>query len=186
MKNLILFMLVFVFLTPNAALSQNNPNSPSNRSITDFLNEDGTFSNPDGYSGTVDVSGYEMVSNSDGTPTFLSVDDDLWNLQSYYPGTNNEVYVMVVNGDDLYIGGIFTNAGGVPASRIARFNLTDRSWHALGSGVNGAVRALVIVGDYLYVGGSFSTAGGVSGRNNIARYDLTANDDTGWSALGGG
>jgi hypothetical protein len=85
-------------------------------------------------------------------------------------------------GPALYAGGAFTNAGGVSANGIARWNGT--SWSPLGSGVNGWVDALTVfddgTGPALYAGGVLTTAGGVS-ANFIAKWNGTA-----WSPLGTG
>jgi hypothetical protein len=85
-------------------------------------------------------------------------------------------------GPALYAGGSFTSAGGVPASRIARWD--GASWSALGSGMNGVVRALAMHDDgggpALYAGGDFTSAGGVP-ADRIARWDGAS-----WSALGSG
>ncbi len=90
------------------------------------------------------------------------------------------VYSLAVlpNGD-VVAGGFFTAAGGVSASRIARWN--GASWSSLGSGTNGDVRALAVLpnGD-LIAGGTFSTAGGVS-VNSIARWD-----GVNWTSLSSG
>ncbi len=152
------------------------------RPITEFLNPDGTFSNPDNYTGTVDMAGYQLGGGLEGMPSFFSVDDDKWNLQSQYPGTNNVVYALLLVGDDLYIGGSFTNAGGINANRIVRYNITDGTWHALGIGLNNEVYSLAVSGDNLFVGGSFNVASGV-GTSRIARYNIT---DGTWHALGTG
>jgi len=86
------------------------------------------------------------------------------------------------SGPALYAGGSFTTAGGVAASRIARWDGT--SWSVLGSGMNGSVRALTVHdgggGPALYAGGDFTTAGGVA-ASRIARWDGTS-----WAALGSG
>jgi len=101
------------------------------------------------------------------------------------------VYAMVVHNDgsggrpSLYIGGFFSSAGGIPASRIARWDGT--AWSALGSGVTGGnVQALAEYDDgrtggpRLCIGGSFTTAGGAP-VNQLAVWNGTS-----WSALGGG
>ncbi len=94
-------------------------------------------------------------------------------------GMNNEVDALAVSGTDLYAGGQFTTAGGVPANYIAKWN--GSAWSALGSGVNGGtVWALAVIGTNLYAGGNFSTAGEVS-ANNVAKWNGSA-----WSALGSG
>ncbi|MGD1018382.1 MAG: PKD domain-containing protein [Verrucomicrobiia bacterium] len=88
------------------------------------------------------------------------------------------VDALAVNGTNLYVGGVFTNAGGVAANNIAVWN--GSSWSALGSGVSGYVDALAVNGTNLYVGGSFTNAGGVA-ANNIAVWNGSS-----WSALGSG
>ncbi len=89
-------------------------------------------------------------------------------------------------GPQLYVGGIFTAAGGVPASNIARWD--GSAWSALGSGVNGQIEALCVFDQdgpgpaqlELYVGGGFTLAGGVTVRN-LARWNGSS-----WSDVGGG
>jgi hypothetical protein len=89
------------------------------------------------------------------------------------------------NGPQLYAGGTFTHADGMPASRIARWD--GSAWAALpGGGVDSGneIRALCVHDDgngpALYAGGDFTQIGGITTRG-IARWDGTA-----WSALGGG
>jgi len=80
---------------------------------------------------------------------------------------------------NVYAGGSFSEADGVAASGIARWD--GAAWHALGSGVNGLVRTLAVDGaGNLYAGGWFTTAGGVA-VSAVARWDGAA-----WSALGAG
>ena len=93
---------------------------------------------------------------------------------SYYSYVN----ALAVSGTDLYAGGAFTTAGGVPANCIAKWD--GSAWSALGSGVGGDVYALAVSGTKLYAGGYFTTAGGMP-ASNIAKWDGSA-----WSALGSG
>ena len=101
-------------------------------------------------------------------------------------GTNGDVSALMVFdvgsplGPDLYAGGRFTAAGGVPASSIARWNGT--SWSSLGSGgpTSGVVTALAAVGDCgpaLVAGGNFTLVGGA--EEHLARWNGTS-----WSTLG--
>jgi len=93
------------------------------------------------------------------------------------------------NGPDLYAGGSFSSAGGVPAGRLARWD--GERWSGVGGGVIGgpgpSVRELISFDDGngpdLYVAGFFSLAGGVGGlpTGGIARWDGAE-----WSALGPG
>src|SRR6185436_16714028 len=76
------------------------------------------------------------------------------------------VYALAVSDSDLYAGGWFTNAGGIAANYIAKWD--GSNWSALGSAMDGraelfnrfSVFALAISGSNLYAGGSFTTAGG--------------------------
>ena len=87
---------------------------------------------------------------------------------------------MALKGEELFVGGLFNDAGGVTASNIARWNIRTRSWSSVGSGINGIVSAVAADGENVYVGGSFSTAGGRETKN-IAKWGTE-----GWSAVGGG
>ena len=96
-------------------------------------------------------------------------------------GSYPDVFALAVDSlGNLYAGGNFTSAGGIPANRIARWN-GSTTWAALDSGLNGDVYALTT--DYsgnLYAGGDFTTAGGIA-ANYIAKW----NGKT-WAALGSG
>jgi N-acetylneuraminic acid mutarotase len=101
-------------------------------------------------------------------------------------GVNSDVYALAVVGNEVFVGGFFTEAGGVSANRVARFNTQTNTWSSLGTGssngVNGEVRALAVVGNEVVVGGFFTSAGGVS-ANYVARFNTQTNT---WSSLGTG
>jgi len=82
---------------------------------------------------------------------------------------------------NLYAGGGFLNAQGVPAADyIAKFDGTN--WSALGTGTNGSVNEIAISPEgELYAGGFFTSAGGVANTSHIAKWNGTA-----WSALSTG
>ncbi|MDF2436721.1 MAG: hypothetical protein K0Q95_1097 [Bacteroidota bacterium] len=91
----------------------------------------------------------------------------------------NTCYVsafMAFNGE-LYAGGIFSIAGGVPANNIAKWNGT--SWSAVGGGINGPVSSLIIYNGELYVGGSFNA--GSANPNQVVKWNGSA-----WIAVGTG
>ena len=89
---------------------------------------------------------------------------------------------LAVSGSNLYVGGVFTKAGGIAATNIAKWN--GSSWIALGTGVSyelfdySGVYALGVSGSNLYVGGGFTRAGGIAAAN-IAKWNGSS-----WSALG--
>jgi hypothetical protein len=101
-------------------------------------------------------------------------------------GVNGAVAALAVVGNEVYVGGGFTSAGGVSANNVARFNTQTNTWSSLGTGsqngVNGFARALAVVGNEVVVGGLFTSAGGVS-ANNVARFNTQTNT---WSSLGTG
>ena len=95
---------------------------------------------------------------------------------------NGQVRALAVSGSDLYVGGGFSEAGGLVANQIARWN--GSAWASLGTGsgngLNGSVNALKTSGSDLYVGGNFTQAGGAS-ANNVAQWNGSS-----WSSLGSG
>jgi hypothetical protein len=112
-----------------------------------------------------------------------------WDGSSFRPlgsggsGVNGEVHSLCVfddgTGPALYVGGIFSIAGGSGASCVAKWNGT--SWSTLGTGLGSYVYALAVYDDgsgpALYAGGAFTTATGAPG-NYIARWNGSS-----WSAL---
>lgn len=101
-------------------------------------------------------------------------------------GVNGVILALAVSSTTVYAGGDFTQAGGAPANRMARFDSGSQSWSSLGggtaNGVNGLVRALVVSDAALYLGGDFIQAGGAS-ANRVARFDLAGQT---WAPLGTG
>jgi hypothetical protein len=86
-------------------------------------------------------------------------------------------------GPALYVGGLFSSAGGEAVSNLARWDGSD--WSDVGGGVNGTVEALAVAdfgsGPELYLGGAFTEGGGGVVLANIARWD-----GAGFSDVGGG
>ena len=98
---------------------------------------------------------------------------------------------IVIDGNNVYVGGQFDNAGVIPnVNNIAVYNTQSQTWAGLGTGlsfgisggIGPGVTSMALDGTKLYVGGGFTTAGTIS-ANNIAVYDTGANS---WSALGAG
>jgi hypothetical protein len=86
---------------------------------------------------------------------------------SFSSGTT--VNSIAVDGNLVYAGGIFTNAGGVSANNIARWNGT--TWSALGNGIPGSVSAIAVRGADVFVGGTFTMSTPSGTAFNIARWD---------------
>jgi len=109
-------------------------------------------------------------------PTFS---DANWVSMAGVQGTDAGVYAMAEDGaGNLYIGGDFTIANNVPASRVARWD--GSRWWPLGSGIEGHVYALAVAGTTVYAGGDFAMAGGIT-ISNIAQWNGST-----WSGVGSG
>ncbi len=100
------------------------------------------------------------------------------------PSTSPTVHMLTVFQGELVAGGVFSRAGGTPASGIASWN--GSAWRALGAGVGypdssyGRTYAMAVVQDLLVVGGDFVLAGGAP-ANRVASWNGTE-----WRALDSG
>jgi uncharacterized repeat protein (TIGR01451 family) len=153
-----------------------------------LLNENGRVFIPEGFSGSIDPEGFDLVSQNGEAPRFIRSErsNAQWSADEFgVPGCDNAVLAMAVVSGELFLGGSFQTCGLSVNSNIARFDPMSGEFLALGDGVSGTVRALTAIGTDLYVGGSFNQAGSVT-ASHIARFDTTQSGNAGWSALGGG
>lgn len=74
---------------------------------------------------------------------------------------------MEVFQGELYVGGVFTEAGGVPANKIAKWN--GEKWCSLGSSINTSVTSFGTLNGMLYIGGGFNMIDEDS-INSIAKW----------------
>jgi hypothetical protein len=86
---------------------------------------------------------------------------------------NLSASALELSAGTLYVGGKFTDAGGIAnADRIAKWN--GSSWSAVSSSAeqitNGEVFAIAVAGGKVYAGGAFTNAGN-SGADNLAVWD---------------
>jgi hypothetical protein len=179
---LVLLMVSVSFVNAQPAFEQ--------RSLEEALNPDGTLKR--GVQGSFKVEGYTMRTGKNGEPIFepqtQHTASGTWSTlgTGSSNGVNYYVRALAVVGNEVFVGGEFTFAGGVSANRVARFNTQTNTWSSLGTGssngVFGDVYALAVVGNEVVVGGSFTSAGGVS-ANFVARFNTQTNT---WSTLGTG
>ena len=68
---------------------------------------------------------------------------------------------------NLYVAGMFTNAGGVRAPHVARWDGSGQS--AVGGSVvgGGTVNSLAVIGTNLFAAGTFTNMGGGAGRPQL-------------------
>ncbi|MBF9143304.1 T9SS type A sorting domain-containing protein [Hymenobacter properus] len=103
---------------------------------------------------------------------------------SYYDVSGPVSALAVATNGDVYVGGDFTLANGIPVNYLARWN--GIGWSGVGtttpSGINVAVTALALgAAGELYIGTSFRPLAGITVANRIAKWNGTA-----WSNLGTG
>jgi hypothetical protein len=113
------------------------------------------------------------------------LDISFWASLNDYSSTDAGINAAYIDGDDIYLGGAFTRIGGISASRIVRYNVTNRTWHALGAGLTKSsglciCYAITKFGSDIIFGGIFDAADGVS-ANHIAAWNGST-----FSALGAG
>lgn len=113
-----------------------------------------------------------------------------WDGMNWHPldngltsgGLSGNAYAMAFSGDDLYVGGSFSNAGGISANHIAMWD--GDNWSALitgpHNGVNDVIFALDGDDSGVYVGGYLVFAGGLNVAG-IAKWDGAT-----WAAFGSG
>jgi hypothetical protein len=104
---------------------------------------------------------FALMGGVAGTLNIARWDGSAWNpLSSGLNITSGRALGLGKDGL-LYVGGLFTSAGGVTCSNIAKWNGT--SFEPLGSGTNDLVEAIHVDDSGLvYAGGIFDTAGGLS------------------------
>lgn len=97
------------------------------------------------------------------------------------------IQAILVTESDVYVTGNFGSVGGVAANGVARWNKSDLTWHALGTGLGcssflcafyGSALAFNPASGQLFVGGNFTSAGGVAAAN-LAKWSLGG----GWSTV---
>lgn len=75
-------------------------------------------------------------------------------------GLNGEVTSMVLNGDQLFVGGAFkdTTSGSTQGklSGIALYDVQQNTWSALGAGVNGVVASIGLLNGQIQIAGNFT------------------------------
>lgn len=81
---------------------------------------------------------------------------------------NHTVDVIIGYNSNIIVGGYFTNAGGVPANKIALWN--GISWEALEGGTDNTVHDMNIYDDKLIVVGFFGNANGIP-VNSLATWN---------------
>lgn len=93
-------------------------------------------------------------------------------------GVSSSVLSVEVVGSDVFVGGLFLNAGGQFLPSIAKWD--GSQWSGVGSLQGGWVYSLAWDNGFLYAGGTFTQADGAP-ANRVARWD-----GQDWTSLGSG
>lgn len=105
-------------------------------------------------------------------------------------GLNGAVASFALYGDELYIGGSFSDTQ-TPSTQgrlmgVAMYNIDTNSWSTLGAGVNGIVASVAIANTSIQVAGNFTEtmtlAGSSSSVGGFATWDITSSS---WVNSGG-
>lgn len=105
-------------------------------------------------------------------------EDGLWSDRFALAEFDGTINALVEFRGELIAAGNFVQAGGVPATHVARWN--GQRWAPLGAGISGVPLALAVVGDRLYAagyrGGPFGGAPGLINEwDGTGWTDVTAN-----------
>ncbi|MBN1812466.1 MAG: hypothetical protein JXA14_11555, partial [Anaerolineae bacterium] len=188
-----LLALVLAGGTPSSAVDgprtdEHAQTAFQSRPVEQMLNADGTLDLDAGWSGALDQRGWGVALDDERGPLFQPAGSSparqtASDWSALGTGTDAPVHTIAVSGSNVYVGGNFTNAGGVANTNyIAKWDGSE--WSALGTGTDDDVRSIAVSGSDVYVGGEFTSAGtctSASGCNHVAKWDGSE-----WSALGTG
>jgi hypothetical protein len=166
------------------------------------VNDDGTLNNwaPAADNAVSDVAvsgstvyvggGFASIDDGSGAQTrnyLAAIGTDGTLDATWIPNINNRVYAIAPSGSTVFVGGVFTQVGGVAHSYLAALdsngNLTGWSPSA-----SSTVYDLAVSGGMVYVGGTFAsisdTVAGTSGGKSLAAFDATTGVvDPNWNPI---
>jgi len=193
-KRVVHGILLIFLLTGLLAVTPPTPTRAATASAVDesMLNADGTLNMSKLPAGSIDPSGWDVNLDPTRGPVFSPIaSEGNWSDLGTTSPINDGVNTILVDGTDVYLGGTFSNAGGVDeADSIARWDGT--TWHSLSNNGSGggvisgnAVNKIIKVGSVFYVAGNFSGVNNTSntiipGSAYLAKWDGTA-----WSSADG-
>ncbi|KAG1735082.1 cortical protein marker for cell polarity-domain-containing protein [Suillus paluster] len=105
-------------------------------------------------------------------------------------GLNGPVTSIVLSGNELYVGGTFTDTNTASTQGklkgVAIYDVSSNSWKTMGAGVNGVVASLALANRQIVVAGNFtealnSSAAGVT-AGGLATWDVNTGS---WTNSGG-
>ncbi|MGB6034878.1 MAG: SprB repeat-containing protein, partial [Cryomorphaceae bacterium] len=156
--------------------------NPANGSIIDW------DVNPSGNVGVVKSTSNGVILG--GSFQYLN-NLDLQRLAEYNPteddfstvfdgNINNTIQDILLDGNDLYIAGTFSQVGSETRSRFALINTVNGTLSPLDLNFNTTVQTLHLDGNTIYFGGSFTLVNGLD-RERAASYNLDTDQFTDWN-----
>jgi hypothetical protein len=93
------------------------------------------------------------------------------------------VTMAIAQNGDVWVGGLFTSAGGSAADGLARWNSVANNWTCFTNGTPGDLISAIAIDIYsnVYIGGTFANWDGIAAADNLAKWNGSA-----WSALSTG
>jgi hypothetical protein len=146
----------------------------ASRFVHELIRPDGTIDLDTGFQGSIDLSGYRMVTDLNGTPRFLP-EDAVFTEKGLPDSGLKGTGLSVTESSDMGLSGTSPE---FPSTGILSSD-NDYWKGGFGLGLNDAVYALAVNDDILYVGGVFTGAAGGIPVNRIARWDGSV-----WTGIG--
>lgn len=108
-----------------------------------------------------------------------------WNADLCFAACSRpaEVFALALAGPLVYVGGLFSQAGGKSRFDVAAIDASTgvpTGWNPAGSDFPESVRALAVNGSTVYVGGSFTAIGGQA-SDGLAAIDAATGLNEGWN-----
>ena len=154
----VIFALALLASFSSILLSQQPDLRQRGAPIGRFLAPSGVLNTPPGFSGTLDPSGWTIVSGRNGSPRFVRTRTPSLNRKQKFTSAT----AVSPTGERT----------SMPAGVAGTSSLADTSWDSRFRfpGITGQIYAVAIIGSDIYVGGNFVSAG-ASGAKYIARWN---------------
>lgn len=109
------------------------------------------------------ITGGSYYLSANYSPYSAKVTTSSVTLDPRFPATNGQIRSVVPDGSgNYYVGGSFTQIGGINRAYIAKLNSSFQVITGWTPSLNGEVRSMILSGTTLYIGGAFTTTNGVS------------------------